>query len=140
MKATAAARSRKINELHGSPQRGDAPPFRAEHPRSTNRTSLALPEWAQRTGSSAQSGENAKTTWWSWVKLTFARILRAYADCYNRLRTHLTLEKAPLSAVPSARLDKSWPTRFQVAYITSTLGRLNWKGKPIEQSLSKPLL
>ena len=54
------------------------------------------------------------------------QILRAYADYYNRARTHLALSKDAPSAVLSRRLDRSWPSHSSVDFITDTPGWLKW--------------
>jgi transposase InsO family protein len=54
------------------------------------------------------------------------RILRTYADYYNRARTHLALDKdTPLGRLYT-RSDKSWSSLSWVACITNIPGWLNW--------------
>ena len=92
------------------------------------------------TGSSAQSGENAWTTSWFWEKRTFAGSLGPTLTIAIASVPISRSRRTPLSAVPSARLDKPWPSRFSVACISNTLGWPNWYGQPIERGLSMPLL
>jgi hypothetical protein len=54
------------------------------------------------------------------------QILRAYADYYNRARTHVALRKTPPSPALCRRLDQSWPSPFSAGSITNTPGWLNW--------------
>ena len=51
-----------------------------------------------------------------------SQILRAYADNYNRTRTHFALAKDSLSVVLSRRPDRSWPSHSLVGDIPDTPG------------------
>jgi hypothetical protein len=50
------------------------------------------------------------------------RILRAYADYYNRVRTHLALDKDAPSIASCRRLDQLRLSLSSPAFITNTPG------------------
>jgi len=76
--------------------------------------------------SSARSAENAWITSVVLGEAHLRRILRAYANYYNRVRTHLALEKDTPSVAPRRRLDQSWLSLSSAGFITNTPGWLNW--------------
>jgi transposase InsO family protein len=54
------------------------------------------------------------------------RILGAYADYYNRVRTHLALGKDPLSVARCRQPDQSWPSLSSAGSIINMHGWLKW--------------